>query len=218
VDNPLPFTLVNGNGDIPDPDGQTGGHASIIRQAIFADADRDGDEDAAVELVVEAGNGIDQSWYVWIWRDGRATQSRLPMAIDARCGDTVSSVEPVAEGFQVTGAIKEPGTMCAAGATEPFSKVVGIRKGFPVMLRPTYGVVNHCNNLLPPQSIEGSEPLLLRTAPSVSAAPVGPPERFVRYADVEGSGVEEDAVHWRLAVMYRANGESVCGWLGGDGN
>jgi hypothetical protein len=51
------------------------GHPATLKVSgtpVYADADGDGDLDAAVPTALVVGNGEIDDWYLWLWQDGAA--------------------------------------------------------------------------------------------------------------------------------------------------
>jgi len=93
----ITVTLVDGKAVI---DGVTYTYAPQF--TAYADADDDGDLDAATYIGANGGgNTEDGQWYMWLDDDGKFVQVALPIARTIACGTIVDSVTAADVGFTI---------------------------------------------------------------------------------------------------------------------
>jgi hypothetical protein len=206
-----PVRLGNGTASLPDDAGQV----RLGHSPVFADADGDGDLDAAVEVSLSSGNYFADTWYGWLWQDGRAVQVRRPIAFGGRCSDTVAGVTATQGGFRVDMKIKRAKDACASGGTVPVSYVVGVRDGLPVRVQPTIAPAEWCLPEEHTTELPPGTPAVPRLAPMPDAPVV--PGATGTYAQIRlnSSKTDTDAAghRWYLALLSGTHGSPLCGWV-----
>ncbi len=210
-----PIRLRDGTANLPDdaaPDGIGG--TFQLGLPVFADADGDGDLDAAVGVNLTSGNYAGQTWYAWLWQNGGAVQVRRPIVSGGRCADTVGRVTAAQDGFQVEVKIKRAKEECAAPGT-PVTYVVGVRDGLPVRVQPAIAPAEWClpeehTTELPPGTSAVPRLAPMPDAPKVACAS-GP------YSQIRLNTLKSDtdaAGHrWYLALLSGTDGSTLCGWV-----
>jgi hypothetical protein len=189
----------------------------LLGRPQFADVDRDGHEDAAVGLALSGEQAASEAWYVWLWRDGRAQQLRMPIVESSRCDRRIESVTAVPHGFKVQAFLFVDGDSCAGGGSVPIAYVVGVRDGWPVRVKPHYGPIATCDPADLTVALHPPGEVLLHTSPDVRSPTVEPAAGYDAflvheyYADPALSA-EED---WILGIAVSGD-RKVCGWARSD--
>jgi hypothetical protein len=211
VRTPRPVRFRNGTANLSD----VTGHVRLLPPPIFADADGDGDLDAAVAVNLTDENYTDETWYAWLWQDGRAVQVQRPIAVGARCSDNVAGVTAGQGGFRVDMKIKRAKDACAGGGTVPVTYVVGVRDGLPVQVQPTIAPAEWCLPEEHTTELPPGTPAVPRLAPFPEAPVV--PGATGTYAQIRlnSSKTDTDAAghRWYLALLSGTDGSSLCGWV-----
>ncbi|MFI7571770.1 hypothetical protein ACIBUZ_23575 [Micromonospora echinofusca] len=194
-----------------------GGSWKLLDAPRFADADGDGDEDAAVGLSTSGGQSVNAAWYIWLWRDGSAVQLQKPIVSTTRCDRPIEAVTAVTGGFEVRAFLfHSDKDNCGGGGVVPISYVAGVRDGWPVRIRPTYGPLATCN---PQELIVPLRPVgvvQLRVDTDDRAPVVEPAQKYdsllVSELAVSPYIPEEQKGDWVLARAARGD-ELVCGYV-----
>ncbi|MFY1587939.1 hypothetical protein ACN267_25940 [Micromonospora sp. WMMD734] len=173
----------------------------------YADADGDGDTDAAVGLAVEGGQTSSVSWYIWLWHEGDAQQLRRPIAEASRCDGLIEAVDPVPTGFSVEGFVWGPEDDCAGGGSVPIAYVAAVRQGWPVRISPRLGPITTCSPGELAEHLVPTSEVLLHTWPDGRSPVVEPAARY----DALITDYSELTGRWTLVVALRGE-DRICGW------
>ncbi|GGY93599.1 hypothetical protein GCM10010365_10300 [Streptomyces poonensis] len=190
---------------------------NLLGRPQFADVDGDGHEDAVAGLASSGDMAMGQAWYVWLWRDGRAQQLRVPVVASTRCDRRIESVTAVPHGFEVQAFLFVDGDSCAGGGSVPITYVVGVRDGWPVRLRPQYGPLDTCDPGKLTVALHPQGKPVLYTSPDVRSPTVEPAAHYDallvdEYAADPALSPELD---WVLGIAVSGD-RRVCGWARAD--
>lgn len=136
-------TLTDGKGT----SGSTTFALGKVKQ--FGDLDGDGQEDAVVSLDGDEGEDWWQPAYIWLWKNGKATQVTTAVTDDHRCGNTTQSLAIEKGKIQVTRLIraKEP---CADQPKHSVKNTIALERGFPVRTSPVRAATSRCLSPMTP--------------------------------------------------------------------
>ncbi|WP_141723194.1 hypothetical protein [Micromonospora matsumotoense] len=177
----------------------------IFGSPAFADVDDDGDEDAALALQ-SADQGMQLSWYMWVWQDGSAQQLHYPFYRHSRCDAAQTEVHPAESGFQVSTSLKSQKDTCAAPPMKKLQYFVSARNGYPIRIHPAPSAPDRDCFSEDMQKAVIRNPIAAKVAPEEAAPEIGEPEVYGR---VEVSVTHEEFLLARLTTDER----TVCGWV-----
>ncbi|MGN9906834.1 hypothetical protein ACTMTJ_04680 [Phytohabitans sp. LJ34] len=193
-----------------------GGSWKLLDGAQFADADGDGDEDAAVGLATSGGQSANVGWYIWLWQGGTAVQLRRAIVSTTRCDRPIDGVTAVAGGFEVrTFVFQSNVDNCAGGGAVPVTFVAGVRDGWPVRIRPEFGPLATCDPKALTVPLRPGGEVQLRVDTDARAPIVEPAQRYdslmVSELSVSPYLTDEERGDWVLARAVRGD-KVTCGY------
>nr|WP_274637134.1 hypothetical protein [Microbacterium bovistercoris] len=116
--------------DFVDGAAQVDGVGYAMKEPVYADANRDGLEDALVPIERSDGNGWESLWYIFVADGESAVQVPMPVARSSRCGDAVTGVSATPDGFALEVILRmsplDDAVPCSDPGTGVQRRVVGI--------------------------------------------------------------------------------------------
>ncbi|GAA1005851.1 hypothetical protein Aple_040190 [Acrocarpospora pleiomorpha] len=201
-----------------DADNESGGLSwQVSGPPRYADADGDGDEDAAVGLRATGAQLVSEAWYVWLWGDGQVQQLRLPIATTSRCSRPIEAVTAVPDGFMVKQFMSVSEDSCASGGSVPITHVVGVRHGWPVRIHPYYGPMAPCDPRHFSVALHPAGKVSLYTSADVRSPLVEPAATYDRFLVDKYSADPSLTPEWDWILGIAVSGtRKVCGWARAD--
>lgn len=197
----------------------------IEKDPVFSDADGDGFEDAAVEVVVRDGNGYDAQWFVVGWnpKTQKPEPRQDPLARTARCVDLVDSVTAAASGGFTITEHRRDGTeaSCGEDAKVAVTRTVGLDGMWLVQTAPLPGYGGIC-----PKTIFGegfpADGIVMRVGPSPKAPVVEVEARRIEEVEAVSVGPGAQVEGWNLWSYDTQEGQTdvyrPCVWIEGVDN
>ncbi|HZE41635.1 MAG TPA: hypothetical protein VE172_22780 [Stackebrandtia sp.] len=173
---------------------------------VYADVDKDNDLDAALILEWRPNAGhTTTTAFVWQWDSGAAQQ--LTRQVDMGYYGQIKGLKATKHAFSVQGTTAPD----VATARSPWEKIVfGIKDGFPVRVKPTFGSVDPCPEFKDHPPTGRADKATVRVAPDDKAPTVGKPGDFSEVEAVP-SAVSTDT--WSVVRAKRSDGTVSCGWV-----
>ncbi|GLZ80268.1 hypothetical protein Afil01_50750 [Actinorhabdospora filicis] len=207
------FELVGGFHEFTDPDAgrvrwQLGG------PPVYADADGDGDTDAALILqrTLADRGGLVVPWIVVYTWDPATRETKASQSVAGICGVVAITPAP-GSGFGVEVKSTNPYEGCQgvdAGILSPESFVIGVVDGWLTQTAPVPGSATRCRWIHDGRTItiEGAPKFGVHTGPDRTTAEVGEVTAFTAYTPDT-----KDPVEWVIASATLADGSATCGWV-----
>lgn len=216
---PLKLQLSNGVAEADSQEFSIGRHVST-------DLNADGIKDVAVELIGRSGNGVNDTWYMWVAEKEGPRQVVGAIARTTNCGDTVESVEADDGGVVITEHLRTPSDAgvipCAGEGSNTETRTVAAVKSptlnewWPVRIRPAKGYGGICPGVDDSLATfdTGEFYSSFYAAPDVSTDDLqdGRPVRPLPL--IIPARLEEKYPTWTLVGFVDGNGENLrCGWV-----
>ncbi|WP_123304139.1 hypothetical protein [Bogoriella caseilytica] len=171
-----------------------------VTDAVYADVDGDGHEDALAAIVISEQQWYEEIYYIWTWDPDEqvAVQVESPIARMARCGDTVLEIAAEEDAFVITEALRYqdgPQPDCASDGPVEITRQVRLEENWPVLTGELEGDGGICPQRLGTDDGWPVEDFDLHPGPWQSMTPLRDPAPAI-FAEVDV---------WSHLWLYREN-------------